>query len=157
MEDQTNSLGVAARIRVRAFCQTIDPCHKPWRPVLMYLAVASISLAILVLTEPFLTIVWDEGYSLGREARVRAWFGALRSLRGSPARRSVGGLLLAAPPLRPVPLGTDPGRVGGGGVRGRGGRAWGGGRRSNGGGSAARWPAGRGRARTRRTSRSSGG
>src|SRR5438045_3382164 len=78
MEDQTNSLGVAARIRVRAFCRTIDPCHERWHTVLMYLAVASISLAIMVLTEPFLTIVWDEGYSLGREARVRTWFGALR-------------------------------------------------------------------------------
>jgi len=40
--------------------------------------VAAISLAIMILTEPFLTIVWDEGYSLGREARVRAWLGALR-------------------------------------------------------------------------------
>jgi hypothetical protein len=39
--------------------------------------VASISLAILVSTEGFLTIVWDEGYSLGREARVRAWLRAL--------------------------------------------------------------------------------
>jgi 4-amino-4-deoxy-L-arabinose transferase-like glycosyltransferase len=42
------------------------------------LVVAAISLAIMIATEPFLAIVWDEGYSLGREARVRAWFGALR-------------------------------------------------------------------------------
>lgn len=41
------------------------------------LAVASIMLAILVGTEPSLAIVWDEGYSLGREARLRTWFRAL--------------------------------------------------------------------------------
>ena len=38
----------------------------------------SICLAIMVLTEPYLAIVWDEGYSLGREARLRDWFRALR-------------------------------------------------------------------------------
>jgi 4-amino-4-deoxy-L-arabinose transferase-like glycosyltransferase len=42
------------------------------------LAVATICLAILVVTEPLLAIVWDEGYSLGREARVRAWLDAVR-------------------------------------------------------------------------------
>jgi hypothetical protein len=42
------------------------------------LAVATVSLTIMILTEPFLSIVWDEGYTLGREARVRAWFRALR-------------------------------------------------------------------------------
>jgi hypothetical protein len=36
-----------------------------------------ISLALMLWTEPLLTIVWDEGYSLGREARIRAWFLAL--------------------------------------------------------------------------------
>jgi 4-amino-4-deoxy-L-arabinose transferase-like glycosyltransferase len=41
------------------------------------MAVAALTLAIMVLTEPSLTIVWDEGYSLGREARVRTWFRAL--------------------------------------------------------------------------------
>jgi 4-amino-4-deoxy-L-arabinose transferase-like glycosyltransferase len=40
--------------------------------------VAALSLALLVLTESSLAIVWDEGYSLGREARVRGWFRALR-------------------------------------------------------------------------------
>jgi 4-amino-4-deoxy-L-arabinose transferase-like glycosyltransferase len=43
--------------------------------------VAAISLAIMVVTEPRLVIVWDEGYSLGREARLRTWFRAL----GDPA------------------------------------------------------------------------
>ena len=42
------------------------------------LAVAAISLAIMIATEPALAIVWDEGYTLGREARLRAWFTALR-------------------------------------------------------------------------------
>ena len=38
---------------------------------------AAVSLAIMILTEPRLAIVWDEGYSLGREARVRDWFHAV--------------------------------------------------------------------------------
>ena len=44
-----------------------------WRP-----------LALMVATEPRLAIVWDEGYTLGREARLRLWFRALRDPRGSP-------------------------------------------------------------------------
>jgi 4-amino-4-deoxy-L-arabinose transferase-like glycosyltransferase len=32
----------------------------------------------MIATEPALAIVWDEGYTLGREARLRAWFIALR-------------------------------------------------------------------------------
>ena len=32
----------------------------------------------MILTEPFLSIAWDKGYTLGREARVRDWFRALR-------------------------------------------------------------------------------
>ena len=43
----------------------------------LFLVAASLSLAIMLLTEPLLAIVWDEGYSLGREARVRDWFRAL--------------------------------------------------------------------------------
>jgi 4-amino-4-deoxy-L-arabinose transferase-like glycosyltransferase len=33
--------------------------------------------ALLLATEPWLAIVWDEGYTLGREARLRLWFQAL--------------------------------------------------------------------------------
>jgi len=33
--------------------------------------------ALLVATGPRLAIVWDEGYTLGREARLRSWFQAL--------------------------------------------------------------------------------
>ena len=36
------------------------------------LGVAVATLVLMVLTEPRLAIVWDEGYTLGREARVRA-------------------------------------------------------------------------------------
>jgi hypothetical protein len=41
------------------------------------LAAASICLAILVATDRWLVIVWDEGYTLGREERLRSWFRAL--------------------------------------------------------------------------------
>jgi 4-amino-4-deoxy-L-arabinose transferase-like glycosyltransferase len=36
------------------------------------------TLALMLATEPALAIVWDEGYTLGREARLRLWFRALR-------------------------------------------------------------------------------
>lgn len=42
------------------------------------LAVAAGTLILMIATEPKLAIVWDEGYTLGREERVRAWFEALR-------------------------------------------------------------------------------
>src|SRR5436190_8631266 len=38
----------------------------------------SVATAILMLaSEPHLAIVWDEGFTLAREARIRAWFRAL--------------------------------------------------------------------------------
>jgi 4-amino-4-deoxy-L-arabinose transferase-like glycosyltransferase len=52
-----------------------DLCHARW---LLGLATTATCLAIMIATEPALSIVWDEGYTLGREARLRAWFGALR-------------------------------------------------------------------------------
>ena len=36
------------------------------------------TLALMIGTEPHLAMAWDEGYTLGREARVRAWFRAVR-------------------------------------------------------------------------------
>ena len=42
-----------------------------------FLAVVAISLTSLIGTESSLAIAWDEGYTLGREARVRAWFRSL--------------------------------------------------------------------------------
>ena len=39
----------------------------------------SVATAILMLaTQPRMAIVWDEGYTLGREARIRDWFRGLR-------------------------------------------------------------------------------
>lgn len=35
------------------------------------------TLILMLATEPFLSIVWDEGYTLGREQRLRLWFQAL--------------------------------------------------------------------------------
>jgi len=46
------------------------------------LAVTLATAGLMVATEPALAIVWDEGYTLGREARLRLWFEALRD----PAR-----------------------------------------------------------------------
>ncbi len=43
------------------------------------------TLALMLATEPRLAIVWDEGYSLGREARLRLWFQALRDPAGFAA------------------------------------------------------------------------
>src|SRR6185437_8473551 len=40
-------------------------------------AVALATAALLLVTEPMLAIVWDEGYTLGREERLREWFRAL--------------------------------------------------------------------------------
>ena len=61
----------------------MGPRHPPhprgsgWQ-LAIFLMVTSICLAIMVMTEPLLAIVWDEGDSLGREARVRDWLRALR-------------------------------------------------------------------------------
>jgi 4-amino-4-deoxy-L-arabinose transferase-like glycosyltransferase len=46
-------------------------------------SLVALATAILMLaTEPFLAIGWDEGYTLGREARLREWF---RGLADPPA------------------------------------------------------------------------
>ncbi len=42
------------------------------------LGVGLATLGIMLATEPRMAIVWDEGYTLGREARLRTWFHALR-------------------------------------------------------------------------------
>jgi hypothetical protein len=51
---------------------------RPWRVRAAGLAVAGATLALMLATEPRLAIVWDEGYTLGRETRIRLWFRALR-------------------------------------------------------------------------------
>ena len=50
---------------------------KPWTIRLATLALILLSVALIMVTEPRLAIVWDEGYTLGREARLRLWFKAL--------------------------------------------------------------------------------
>ncbi|WP_435020557.1 glycosyltransferase family 39 protein [Tundrisphaera sp. TA3] len=41
------------------------------------MAVAAATLALMVATEPKMAIVWDEGFVLGRQARIRSWLRAL--------------------------------------------------------------------------------
>ena len=56
---------------------------KPRARAFLVGAGVSLATAILMLaTEPSMAIGWDEGYTLGREARLRDWFQALRD----PAR-----------------------------------------------------------------------
>lgn len=43
------------------------------------LAIAVATLVLMVATEPRLSMVWDEGFTLGREARIRFWIQALRN------------------------------------------------------------------------------
>src|SRR5271166_6286599 len=58
----------------------------PGRLVYCSLVVGFSSLALELATEPSLAIVWDEGYTLGRQARLRAWFSALRDPPGFARR-----------------------------------------------------------------------
>jgi len=63
--------------------------HQP-RPRWLFgvgaLFVAMATLGIMIATEPKLAIVWDEGFTLGREARIRLWFEALRDPMSFAAR-----------------------------------------------------------------------
>src|SRR5438270_296861 len=56
------------------------------RLVLLSLLAGLAVLGLMLATEPKLVIVWDEGYTLGREARLRQWFSALRDPVGFAAR-----------------------------------------------------------------------
>jgi 4-amino-4-deoxy-L-arabinose transferase-like glycosyltransferase len=49
------------------------------------LAVALAVALLMIATEPQLAIVWDEGYTIGREARLRLWFRALYDPAGFSA------------------------------------------------------------------------
>ena len=72
--------------------------------------VAIATLGLMLATEPKMAIVWDEGYTLGREARLRAWFRALRDPGGFAARWTPPTLELVqqvgAPPPRPEQIDT---------------------------------------------------
>ena len=55
-----------------------DRAARTWTNPAASLLVAAGVLVFLVATEPKLAMVWDEGYTLGREARVRDWLRAVR-------------------------------------------------------------------------------
>jgi hypothetical protein len=55
-------------------------------PLVTGVAVGLATAVLMLATEPSLVIVWDEGYTLGREARLRDWFRALADPRGFAAR-----------------------------------------------------------------------
>ena len=68
-------------------------------------AVALATFALLALTEPRLAIVWDEGYTLGRVARLRLWVRALAdppafAAHWSPPVEEMVQQVGARPPLR---------------------------------------------------------
>lgn len=48
------------------------------RLLIASLLVGAATLILMLATEPLMAIAWDESYSLGREARLRLWFQALR-------------------------------------------------------------------------------
>ncbi len=52
--------------------------RQPGRQGILSVIVGVTTLMVMLATEPRLAIVWDEGYTLGREARLRQWFHALR-------------------------------------------------------------------------------
>ena len=59
-----------------------EPMPRRWPTRLGAVAVGLATLALMVATEPRLAIVWDEGFTLGREARIRDWFRAVRNPAG---------------------------------------------------------------------------
>jgi hypothetical protein len=85
-----------------------------WVARLGAFAVVTATLALMVATEPSLAIVWDEGYTLGREARVRSWVEAMRDPPGFARRWSPPTLELVqrddrVPPPTPDRLATRAG------------------------------------------------
>jgi Dolichyl-phosphate-mannose-protein mannosyltransferase len=63
--------------------------EKPSSPAVCFgasLAVAALTLILMLATEPLLPIVWDEGFTLLRVARVRAWLAAVRDPERFAAR-----------------------------------------------------------------------
>jgi 4-amino-4-deoxy-L-arabinose transferase-like glycosyltransferase len=62
-----------------------SPTARRWKAPAAGLLVAALTLLLLVATEPQLTIVWDEGYTLGRVERIRAWCKAVRDPKGFAA------------------------------------------------------------------------
>jgi 4-amino-4-deoxy-L-arabinose transferase-like glycosyltransferase len=80
-----------------------EPGPAGWRPGVEGLVVALATLVLLVATEPRLAIVWDEGFTLGREERVRDWLRAVRDPKAFAASWSPPSMLeeLIQPDGRP--------------------------------------------------------
>src|SRR5436190_11862531 len=55
-------------------------------PLVVSVAVGLATAILMLATEPQLAIGWDEGYTLGREARLRDWFRGLRDPAGFAKR-----------------------------------------------------------------------
>ncbi len=47
--------------------------------------VSVLTMVVMLATEPGLAIVWDEGYTLGRQERLRLWSRAVRDPQGFSA------------------------------------------------------------------------
>lgn len=78
--------------------------RQPGRLAHSSMVVGLTTLVLMLATEPHLAIVWDEGYTLGRETRLREWFRALRD----PSRFAAG---WTPPTLELVqPVGAAPPR-----------------------------------------------
>lgn len=73
------------------------------------LVITAATLILLVATEPRLAIVWDEGFILGREERVRLWFRAVRDPAAFAAAWVPPSLLieLIEPDSRPPPVASE--------------------------------------------------
>jgi 4-amino-4-deoxy-L-arabinose transferase-like glycosyltransferase len=55
-------------------------------PLVASVAAGLLTAVVMLASEPHLAIVWDEGYTLGRDARLREWFRALADPAGFAAR-----------------------------------------------------------------------
>ena len=72
-------------------------------PARLGLVAATLTLAAMLAAEPSLAIVWDEGYTLGRQDRVRAWLKALDDPPTFAARWRPPALELVQPDNPPMP------------------------------------------------------
>ena len=72
-------------------------------PARLGLAVAALTLAAMLAAEPRLAIAWDEGYTLGRQDRIRAWLKALADPPAFAARWRPPALELVQPDNPPAP------------------------------------------------------
>ncbi len=73
---------------------------------LVGVGVSFVVACLMILTEPSMSIVWDEGYTLGREESLRDWFRALRDpprFAATWQRRPLDDELVQRPPGTPAP------------------------------------------------------